>query len=335
MVMHLPASRKIRHRWTQASGAVAIALTLALTACNSPDQSAATAPVDGDSASGNSAVTSDPAPKTGSAETSQATGEPATTERAASDQALSPGRHCYAVESAVLTATVGITVTEDGMATGEGQSDPANDGTMPDFGPTYQSFSGSIQEDALNLDLTKYIQEDRFTEAATWQLANDQLSTNEAVYDQVDCSVVEAQLADAKQFISVMSSPYELEAERSAGVELTDASATPNALTEYARSVRVRRLSFAPGSSGGVVEDAVIRAQRDEYLVGAAAGQTMRVGVYSEEQNAVLGVAAPDGSVLVNEETDAELDLSQSGDYSIVVSGTRGNASYQLQVEIR
>jgi len=116
---------------------------------------------------------------------------------------------------------------------------------------------------------------------------------------------------------------------------LSDASAPRNELTEWAQFVRVRRLSFAPGLSSGLVEDSVVRAHRDEYLVEAAAGQIMTLSISALEQNAVFGVVAPDGSVLLNEETFIELELPQPGDYSIVVGGTRGNASYELEVEIR
>lgn len=325
--MHLLAKRfGSSSRWAKASGTLAIALALTLAGCESPEQPTVTAPV-----GSAPAETSAPAPSPNSTETpvasqtSQVIGEPIV-----SDHELIPGRHCYSIESDVLTAAIGVTLTEDDRVLGETQGTIHNE-TAGYFSGYVQTFAGGISQDQLTLDLTSYIEGDVQEAQETWTLGNDQLNTGRDVYDQVDCSVVQEQLAIAFEY----GDGAEVPAEGPTVAPVQETSAAVSELTEGANSVRVRRLSFAPGASSAFVEDAVVRGDRDEYLLGAAAGQTMTLSISALEENAVFGVATPDGSVLVTEKTFAELELPQDGDYSIVVGGTRGNASYGLEVEIR
>lgn len=100
------------------------------------------------------------------------------------------------------------------------------------------------------------------------------------------------------------------------------------------------RVRFAPGASGATLKGAVVRGERDVYILGAGAGQWMKVKIYSLEDNAVFQVQNPDGSYApgAGDYDDATLwngQLPANGDYRIVVGGTRGNATYTLMVEIR
>lgn len=102
-----------------------------------------------------------------------------------------------------------------------------------------------------------------------------------------------------------------------------------------------RRIRFARGATSAVVEGAVVRGERAVYLAHARAGQRMRVRVTSPENNAVFQLRGPRrvGTLPGAGETDDARDwsgvLPRSGDYRIVVGGTRGNAGYRLRVEIR
>lgn len=326
--MHLSTARfksrstQFCSTWGKAASAIAFALALPLVGCEPPEQPR-TAPTQSAPA-----ITSAPAPNPKQAETtapsddtSQVIGDPIP-----SKHELIPGRHCYALDSDVLTAAIGVTVTDDDRVLGESQGTIHNEAAGY-YSSYVQKFRGSIAQDQLTLDLTLYIENDTQEAQETWMLGNDQLNTGRDIYGQVDCSVVQEQLAIAFE--------YGDGAELPADAPLQDSTAAPNALTEAANYVRVRRLSLAPGASSTVVEDGVVRADRDEYLVGAATGQTMTLKISALEQNAVFGIVAPDGSVLLDEETSVELELPQSGDYSIVVGGTRGNASYSLEVAIQ
>ena len=111
-------------------------------------------------------------------------------------------------------------------------------------------------------------------------------------------------------------------------------------LSTPALADKTERVRFQPGSSGTTIKDAVVRGDRHVYLLGAGAGQSMKVKIYSIENNAVFQVKGPGGSYLAGaaEGEDAtfwEGRLPADGDYKIIVGGTRGNATYTLRVDIQ
>jgi hypothetical protein len=103
---------------------------------------------------------------------------------------------------------------------------------------------------------------------------------------------------------------------------------------------KTQRVRFARGRTTAILKGAVVRGTQDRYILGAHAGQIMIVHMSSREKNAVLTILGPDGAAL--EGTDEGLDatdwtgeLPLSGNYSIWVSPSRGNATYTLEVTIR
>lgn len=109
------------------------------------------------------------------------------------------------------------------------------------------------------------------------------------------------------------------------------------AITTPAQSDRTRRVRFARGSTTTVINDAVVRGTRDRYVLGARRGQTLTARITSLEDNAVfdiyrVGSRQPLGGA--QETTDWTGALPRTGDYVIVVGGTRGNATYELTVTI-
>lgn len=100
-----------------------------------------------------------------------------------------------------------------------------------------------------------------------------------------------------------------------------------------------KRISFKAGESSATVSDSVIRGERSIYVVGAKKGQTMSVEITSLEDNAVFQIKTPGGKFLADaaDGDDATVwdgPLPASGDYKIIVGGTRGNASFKLTVSI-
>ncbi len=95
-----------------------------------------------------------------------------------------------------------------------------------------------------------------------------------------------------------------------------------------------QRIRFEAGATGATVSDGVVRGERAVYVLGAAAGQTMSVTITSVEDNAVFDLYPPSGAALIAQTTAADLSLPADGDYQIVVGGTRGNATYDLDVTI-
>lgn len=102
-----------------------------------------------------------------------------------------------------------------------------------------------------------------------------------------------------------------------------------------AQQSRTRRIQFPRGAVGTVVENSVVRGDRDIYLLRAQRRQTMTLKITSLEQNAVFDIKAPNGEYLKQGVTSWNGVLPRTGDYSIIVGGTRGNATYALDVTIR
>jgi hypothetical protein len=101
-----------------------------------------------------------------------------------------------------------------------------------------------------------------------------------------------------------------------------------------------RRIKFAKGKNSAVLANSVIRGDEDTYLIRAKGGQKMSVKISSVESNAAFFIEKPGGGFLVNsgEGDDQNVwkgTLPGSGDYKIIVAGTRGNATYKLSITIK
>ncbi len=97
----------------------------------------------------------------------------------------------------------------------------------------------------------------------------------------------------------------------------------------------VSQIRFAPGTNSATVNQSVVRGSRDIYLLRANRGQRMDLKITSLENNAVFDVIAPNGEILKTEATQSSLKLPATGNYEIIVGGTRGNATYKLNVKIQ
>ena len=93
-------------------------------------------------------------------------------------------------------------------------------------------------------------------------------------------------------------------------------------------------IRFAGGASSGSVADSVIRGERDLYTIEAAAGQELEANISSLEDNAVFDFRTPSGDIPTTEANGWIFTLPESGVYEFCVGGTRGNASYTLDVSI-
>lgn len=95
------------------------------------------------------------------------------------------------------------------------------------------------------------------------------------------------------------------------------------------------QIRFAPGTNSATVNQSVVRGSRNIYLLRANRGQRMDLKITSLENNAVFDVIAPNGEILTTEATQSSLKLPATGNYEIIVGGTRGNATYKLNVKIQ
>lgn len=107
-------------------------------------------------------------------------------------------------------------------------------------------------------------------------------------------------------------------------------------LTILAQSSRARRIEFAPGASAASVSTSVVRGDRAIYVLRADRGQTISVTIDStlEQGGALFDVISPNGEIISSGATDFRQALPQSGDYRIIVGGSRGNASFSMTVSI-
>jgi hypothetical protein len=96
----------------------------------------------------------------------------------------------------------------------------------------------------------------------------------------------------------------------------------------------VKRIQFKPGTNSALVTNAVVRGDRDIYLLKANKGQRLHGLITSAENNAVIDVLAPSGKVMRQEVTKVDILLPSTGDFQVIVGGTRGNASYRLNIGI-
>lgn len=93
-------------------------------------------------------------------------------------------------------------------------------------------------------------------------------------------------------------------------------------------------VKFATGRTSVAIDGGVVRGYRNVYRVGAGQGQTLELAISSLENNAVFDLFAPDGTLLTREAMTSNALLPADGDYTIVVGGTRGNATYTLTISI-
>lgn len=92
---------------------------------------------------------------------------------------------------------------------------------------------------------------------------------------------------------------------------------------------------FPKGGTSASFENAVVRGERNTYILGAGGGQVMSVSIGSVENNAVFDILAPNGGTLAREKTSWSGRLPADGRYRIIVGGTRGNASYKINFAVR
>ncbi|WP_008310567.1 hypothetical protein [Leptolyngbya sp. PCC 6406] len=275
---------------------IAIAL-LTLMACGSDPQNVTEPSASSVPSNGVSSPASSPAPVT----------PPPTA--VASAPALAPGPKCYETTTDTLTAAVRLTVASDGTVTGDGL------GTVHDESNSYYTsyrevLAGTLSGDQLALEITTWIEYDQQENEATWTVTPDRLADGSNTFSPVACEALQERFTEPT------------------GVEGTD-------LLAYATNINTQRVQFASGSSETVVSNSVVRGDRDVYLLGASGGQVMILSISALEDNAAFDVVGPSGWVQVVEGTNEEVFLPHTGDYQVIVGGTRGNASYDLSIAIR
>ncbi|MFZ1399524.1 MAG: hypothetical protein WAS33_21635, partial [Candidatus Promineifilaceae bacterium] len=99
-----------------------------------------------------------------------------------------------------------------------------------------------------------------------------------------------------------------------------------------------QRISFTPGAISATVQGDVAAHVSDDYILSAAAGQTMTVVIDSPNSNVLLTIVGADGIPLTNGlmsgATSWQGELPTTQDYTIRAIGTLEPAAYSLTVTI-
>lgn len=215
----------------------------------------------------------------------------------ASSQKLAPGKYCYAAKTKTLDATAEINIGAANNISGTIQATIQNPAASY-YSSYNQTLIGELAADKAKLNIVTQIEEDTQNTQETWTITESKFNTGKETFTKTNCTTATAEK------------------------ETTGAR----------KPVRVK---FASGANSTTIKQSVIRGERDTYLLGAKQGQQMNLKITSLENNAVFDVTAPDGKTIKQEATTWSGKLPANGDYQIVVGGTRGNATYELIVEIK
>ncbi|MBN9420678.1 MAG: hypothetical protein J0I12_34855 [Candidatus Eremiobacteraeota bacterium] len=97
----------------------------------------------------------------------------------------------------------------------------------------------------------------------------------------------------------------------------------------------VETVHFARGTTGTVLQGAVLRGEINTYILGAARGQTITVSISSVENNAYFDLVNPSGNLMQQEAQSANMRLPANGNYRLLIGSSRGNATYKVKVTIK
>lgn len=210
---------------------------------------------------------------------------------------LAPGKYCYAAKTKTLDAKAEINIGATNNISGTVQATIQN--AAASYYTSYnQTLIGELAADKAKLNIVTQIEEDTQNTQETWTITESNLNTGRETFTKANCT-----------------------------------TATAEKETTGAR--KPVRVNFASGANSTTIKQSVIRGERDTYLLGAKQGQQMNLKITSLENNAVFDVTASDGKTIKQEARTWNGKLPVNGDYQIVVGGTRGNATYELTVEIQ
>jgi hypothetical protein len=231
------------------------------------------------------------------------------------DTAVMPaGQYCYALDEDTLTGRVRLDLNSLGEFGGRTEA-TVHDEANSYFTSYVQQFNSlgvpqaaeagaSEAATVAEVRVTTWIEYDEQKSIESWVVTADRLETDQGVFAAVACDS-EFAMFGGHEDLGIEESPIHTQnLALEAGVPVT-------------------------------VSNGVVRGERDRYLVQLEGGQHLDMTITSIEDNAVFDVIAPSGIVLMSESMQAEVFLPHTGEYEIIVGGTRGNASYDLTIRLR
>lgn len=224
------------------------------------------------------------------------------------NSALAPDRYCYVGSNSTSSGAIRLTVDESAQVSGDSLVS-IYDNEAGYYSTYAQSFTGELTGDRAALNVLTWVEYDLQEVEETWLVTPDALTIDDTVFFAANCNSPEV----ADNFIG------------------SDGLSGDTLLTELPPA---ERIEFAPNTQQTTLESSVVRGDRDVYLFGAQSGQQITLALDSVEANAVFELISPTGTVLIQESVSNYLTLPQTGDYTVIVGGTRGNATYTLDITI-
>jgi hypothetical protein len=249
-------------------------------------------------------------------ESSSSSAEPVLSNSSASSESLSdtpagaiaPGQYCYSANQPTQSAVLRLTVAVDQTVTGDSRATISNE-AQGYYSSYAQKISGSVAGDQLAAQIRTWIEYDVQNTEETWSITPSKVVTPDMELTTADCEEVRSRFTNE------------------AGLEASD-------LLDSATAVHTEQVQFEAGRNSTVITHAVIRGERNMYLLNAQGGQQMEITLTSSEQNAAFDVVSPSGDILTTEAQSETVLLPHTGDYQVIVGSTRGNATYELQITI-
>ncbi|MBD2124027.1 hypothetical protein [Trichocoleus sp. FACHB-262] len=231
------------------------------------------------------------------------------TPSASSTNAIAPGQYCYRADLPTLTSVLRLAVAADQTVTGDSQATIQNksEGYYSSYA---QKISGSLAGNQLKAQIRTWIEYDVQDTQETWNITPSEVVTRQAKLVAANCEEVRSRFTNKD------------------GLEVRD-------LLDAASAVHTKQVQFEADRNSTVVNHAVIRGERDLYLLKAQGGQQMKIVLTSTEQNATFDVVSPSGYILTTGAQSETVPLPHTGDYQVIVGSTRGNATYELQITIQ
>ncbi len=284
---------------------VPVLVAVAIAGCNSAPESTTVDSVDTNSTTDTTEIDKDS--KVEGDRAQKPTEQPKSTPKYVSPS-LQPGTYCYETSDEIEDISVRLVVDSSDRITGNVQGTIHNE--EAGYYTSYrQAVTGTIDGSNLNVDIATWIEYDKQNAQETWSASPTALTMRDDTLAKASCEKV------SKVF------------QNENGLEAKD-------LTQSANNVRTEQVYFSQGKSGTTVSNAVVRGDRDVYVLTAQGGQQMDLSITSLEDNAVFDVIDPSGIILGTEMTKETVFLPHTGDYEIIVGGTRGNATYELAIAI-
>lgn len=210
---------------------------------------------------------------------------------------LASGTYCYSAKTKTLDAQAKVNISSANKVDGTVEATIQN--PAESYYTSYsQTLTGDLVGNKAKLKIVTKIENDTQNKEDTWTISESTLNNGRESFAKVDCATL-----------------------------------TTN--KETAPTTKAVRVKFNQGANSTTIKNSVVRGDRNTYLLGAKGGQQMNLKITSLENNAVFDVIAPDSKTIKQEATTWSGKLPENGDYQIIVGGTRGNASYELTVEIK